>query len=55
VDVNTHRRECCEEVYGPVMDKGEWRIRYNFELYRFMGGKDTVRFIKGQIIQWLVM
>jgi hypothetical protein len=22
------------------MDKGVWRIRYNFELYRFMGGKD---------------
>jgi hypothetical protein len=36
-----------------VPDKGEWRIRYNVELYRFMGGKDIVRFIKAQITQWL--
>jgi hypothetical protein len=43
------------KIYGPVPDKGEWRIRYNVELYRFMGGKDIVRFIKAQRIQWLVM
>jgi hypothetical protein len=41
------------KVYGPVMDKGVRRIRYNFELCRFMGGKDIVRFIKAQRIQWL--
>jgi hypothetical protein len=41
------------KIYGPVMDKGVWRIRCNFELYRLMGGKDVVRFIKAQIIQWL--
>jgi hypothetical protein len=34
------------------MDKGVWRIRYNFELYRFMGGKDIFRFVKVQRIQW---
>ena len=28
------------KMYGRVMDKGVWRIRYNVELYRFMGGKD---------------
>jgi hypothetical protein len=21
------------KIYGPVMDKGLWRMRYNFELY----------------------
>jgi hypothetical protein len=40
-------------IYGPVMDKGVWRIGYNFELYRFMGGKDIVRFVKAQRIQWV--
>jgi hypothetical protein len=43
------------KIYGPVMDKGVWRIRYNFELYRLMGGKRIVRFRKAQRIQWLVM
>jgi predicted DNA binding protein len=43
------------KINEPVMDKGVWRIRYNFELYRFMGGKDIVRFTKAQRIQWLVM
>jgi hypothetical protein len=43
------------KIYGPVMDKVVWRIRYNFELYRFVGGKDIVRFIRAQRIQWLVM
>jgi hypothetical protein len=35
------------------MEKGLWRMRHSFELYRFMGGKDIVRFIKAQIIQWV--
>jgi hypothetical protein len=34
-------RKVLWKIYGPVMDKGVWRIRYNFELYRFMGGKDS--------------
>ena len=38
------------KIYGPVMDKGVWRIRYNSELCRFVGGEDIVRFIKAQRI-----
>jgi hypothetical protein len=41
------------KIYGPVMDKGVCRIRYNVELYRFMGGKDIFGFIKAQRIQWV--
>ena len=40
------------KVYGPVTVNGVWGIRYNSELYKFMGEEDIVRFIKAQI-QWL--
>ena len=40
-------------VYGPVVDKGVWRIGYNNELCELMAGEDTVRFIKAQRIQCL--
>jgi len=33
--------------------EGVWRIRYNYELCKLMGGKDIVRFTKAQNIQWL--
>ena len=46
-------RKVLWKVYGPVMDNGVWRIKYNSELYKFMGGEDRVRFIKAQRIQWL--
>jgi hypothetical protein len=39
-------RKVLRKIYGPVMDNGVWQIRYNNELYRFMGGEDIVRFIK---------
>ena len=43
----------CVYIYGPVVDKGVWRIRCNNELCKLMGGEDIVRFIKAQRIQWL--
>jgi hypothetical protein len=33
-------RKVLRKIHGPVMDKGVWQIKYNFELYRFMGGKN---------------
>ena len=41
------------KIYGPVVDKGVWRIRYNNELCKIMGGEDMARFIEAQRIQWL--
>jgi hypothetical protein len=39
-------RRVLRKIYGPVVDKGVWRIRYNEELCKLTGGEDTVRFIK---------
>jgi hypothetical protein len=47
------KRKVLRKIYGPVVDKGVWRIRYNSELCKLMGGEDTVKFIKTQRIQWL--
>ena len=38
-------RKVLKKIYGPLVDKGVWRIRYNNELCELMGGEDTVRFI----------
>jgi hypothetical protein len=46
-------RKVLRKIYGPVVDKRVWQIRYNNELCEFMGGEDIVRFIKAQGIQWL--
>jgi len=46
-------RKVLRKIYGPAVDKGVWRIRYNNELCKFMGGEDRVRYIKSQRIQWL--
>ena len=52
VEKNALRRSE-RKVYESVMDNGVRRIRYNSELYKFMGEEDIVRFIKAQRIQWL--
>jgi hypothetical protein len=40
-------------IYGPVLESGEFRIRYNGELNEVIKGEDIVRFIKAQRLQWL--
>ena len=39
-------------IYGPVNDKGEWRIRTNRELYQLCDEKDIVRFCKLSRLRW---
>ena len=47
-------KEEYEEMYfGPVRDRGEWRIHYNEELTELIEGCDIVRFMKAQRIRWL--
>ena len=50
---NALRRMVLRKIYGPVVDKEVWRIRYNDELCKLMAGEDIVKFIKVQKIQWL--
>jgi hypothetical protein len=40
------------KIYGPVLENGEFRIRYNEELNELIKGEDTVIFIKAQRLQW---
>ena len=46
-------RKVLRKIYGPVVNKGVRRIRYNNELCKLMEGGDIVRFTKGQRIQRL--
>ena len=39
-------RKVLRKIYGPVVDKGVWRIRYNSELCKLVGGEGIVMFIK---------
>ena len=39
-------------IYGPVMDRGSWRIRTNQELYQLCGENDIVKFCKLSKLRW---
>jgi hypothetical protein len=41
------------KIFGPVWDRGKWRIRYNAESNELTEGHDIVRFGKAQRIRWL--
>ena len=40
------------KIFGPIYDKGEWRIRYNSELYRLYKSPEVVTSIKVSRLQW---
>jgi hypothetical protein len=48
-------RKILRKIYGPVLENGEFRIRYNEELNKLIKGEDIVRFIKGHTLHWLGM
>jgi len=45
-------RKILRRIYGPVIDKGEWRIRTNQELYQLYDEKDIVKFCKLSRLRW---
>jgi hypothetical protein len=34
LELSIFERKVLRKIYGPVCDRGEWRIRYNHELYQ---------------------
>jgi hypothetical protein len=45
-------RKILRRIYGPVMDRGRWRIRTNQELYHLCGENDVVKFCKLSRLRW---
>ena len=50
--LNLFERKILRKIYGPIQDKGEWRIRYNHELEALQRKESIVRFIKAQRLRW---
>jgi hypothetical protein len=36
----------CVKIYGPLQEKGEWRVRYNQEFYQLNQSPDIIRTIQ---------
>ena len=39
-------------IFGPSNDNGEWRIKYNNELYTLYKESDTVTYVKINRLKW---
>ena len=46
-------RKVLRMIYGPVCIEGEWRTRYNHELYLLYGEATVTRKIRTQRLSWL--
>jgi len=46
-------RKILRRIYGPLIDKGDWRIRTNQELYLLYDEKDIVKFCKLSRLRWV--
>jgi hypothetical protein len=46
-------RKIFRKIYGPKYEDGEWKSRTNQELEELCKGKNIVKWIKGQRLNWL--
>ena len=46
-------RQILRTIYGPFCDRGEWRIRWNQELYDIYDDIDVVKRIERLRLRWL--
>lgn len=51
--LGSFERKILRKIFGPVCHDGEWRIRYNHELYQLYHDIDLVKKIKVQRLRWL--
>jgi hypothetical protein len=45
-------RKILGSIFGAVQDKGQWRRRHNFELYKLYDEPDLVKYIKLNRLKW---
>jgi len=50
--LNIFERKILWRIYGPVVDRGGWRIRTNQELNQLYDEKDIVKFCKLSRLRW---
>jgi hypothetical protein len=51
--LRSFERRILRKIFGPVWDRGEWRICHHAELSEPINGHDIVWFVKAQRIRWL--
>jgi hypothetical protein len=50
--LSTFERKVLQKIYGSVYERGEWRIRYNYELYQLYKTPNITRVIKITRLRW---
>jgi hypothetical protein len=45
-------KKILKSTFGAVQDKGQWRRRYNFELYKLYDETDLVKYININRLKW---
>jgi hypothetical protein len=45
-------RKVLRAIFGPTNDNGEWRIKYNDELYTLCKDSDIITYIKFNLLRW---
>ena len=45
-------RKILRKIYGPICQDGEWRVRYNDELYHLYDDTDVIKNIKLRRLRW---
>ena len=44
--LSAFRRKTLRKIHGPVKERGQWKIRYNKELYQLYRSPDIITLIK---------